>query len=386
MTSQTTSRRSFVLLAASAAFTGLLSGCGGGGGSATQQSAPIPLPLSEDPLFQITDLGLYDQFLPVDLNNRGEILAYGPHPRQGALLRSPNGTVQTLGIPPGIAGSVQQVHKIALNDNGASLVTIVIRDVNDVSHAFFWQNGVAQDIGTLGGAGAAGTDINNQNQIIGYSDILYQGGPGPLSRAFLWQEGRMTVLTMPTDVAFNPLLINDNGTILVYTETRKGSYSYSDAVLANGSLTYLRAPDGAEGSFAARDINNRGQLVGFGGAGGGGISGYLLENGVATNLSVIGGEAEFNDPRAINGFGTVVGGTRPLPLGEGGSAVEIPWKTYGHAFMYQGGRTYDLQTTIPADSGWVLREALDINDRGQIIGRGFFNGEHHSFLLNRQPR
>jgi probable HAF family extracellular repeat protein len=37
---------------------------------------------------------------------------------------------------------------------------------------------------------------------------------------------------------------------------------------------------------------------------------------------------------------------------------------------------------LPADSGWVLSFAVDINDRGQIVGGGFHNGAFHAFLLS----
>ncbi|MES2464864.1 MAG: hypothetical protein V4671_30230 [Armatimonadota bacterium] len=401
-----TSRRSFVLMAASAAFTGLnglLSGCGGG--SATQVSPPVPLPLSQDPLsqdplFQITDLGIYDQFTPSILNNREEIIGYGPERNQGALLRSPNGAMQTLGLPAGVSGPIEEVRRVALNDNGASLVTIVVRESSTgstgsttssnpyLTHTFLWQNGVAQNIGSLGGRHTEGYDLNNRNQIIGFSDILNPGDPGYGTHSFLWQEGRMSELTLPAQRVFNPWGINDNGVMfgeaLTRTTNASNGSGYEEdgaAILANGIVTLLRETNSTEYRFNAMDLNNRGQVVGWAfstkGATSSGGSGYLLENGVATNLSVVGGEVEFNAPAAINGFGSVVGGTLP----KGGWGGHFPWKLIGRAFLYQGGKTYDLQTRIPADSGWVLRGAYDINDRGQILGRGVVDGEGHAFLL-----
>jgi hypothetical protein len=41
----------------------------------------------------------------------------------------------------------------------------------------------------------------------------------------------------------------------------------------------------------------------------------------------------------------------------------------------------DLNTLIPADSGWILLSASHINDMGQIAGNGFLNGVLHAFLL-----
>jgi len=42
---------------------------------------------------------------------------------------------------------------------------------------------------------------------------------------------------------------------------------------------------------------------------------------------------------------------------------------------------YDLNTLIPANSGWVLIAASHINDAGQIVGVGLLNGNLHGFLL-----
>ena len=39
-------------------------------------------------------------------------------------------------------------------------------------------------------------------------------------------------------------------------------------------------------------------------------------------------------------------------------------------FLYTGEQMYDLNTLIPADSGWVLEEATAINTSGQIVGTG----------------
>ncbi len=41
----------------------------------------------------------------------------------------------------------------------------------------------------------------------------------------------------------------------------------------------------------------------------------------------------------------------------------------------------DLNGLIPANSGWFLFDATGINNAGQIVGRGAFNGQIHGFLL-----
>ena len=41
----------------------------------------------------------------------------------------------------------------------------------------------------------------------------------------------------------------------------------------------------------------------------------------------------------------------------------------------------DLNKAITPHSGWILLVASRINDRGEILGRGFYHGYIHVFLL-----
>ncbi|HEV2126074.1 MAG TPA: hypothetical protein VGW38_25235, partial [Chloroflexota bacterium] len=41
----------------------------------------------------------------------------------------------------------------------------------------------------------------------------------------------------------------------------------------------------------------------------------------------------------------------------------------------------DLNDLLPEESGWVLTEARDINNRGQIVGKGIHDGQIRAFLL-----
>ena len=52
-----------------------------------------------------------------------------------------------------------------------------------------------------------------------------------------------------------------------------------------------------------------------------------------------------------------------------------------HALLWENGTMINLQDQIPADSGWVLRQALGINDQGQIAGFGVHEGKIRAFLL-----
>jgi len=50
------------------------------------------------------------------------------------------------------------------------------------------------------------------------------------------------------------------------------------------------------------------------------------------------------------------------------------------AFIYDGTQMIDLNTILPANSGWQLSEATAINNNGQIVGWGLsqWRGSRHS--------
>ena len=77
------------------------------------------------------------------------------------------------------------------------------------THAFLWEDGVMQDLGTLGGAftfSVAGS-INNRGQVVG-ANFMSSGQ----SRAFVWQDGVMTALD-DSDGSSSALGINARGDI-----------------------------------------------------------------------------------------------------------------------------------------------------------------------------
>jgi probable HAF family extracellular repeat protein/VCBS repeat-containing protein len=59
-------------------------------------------------------------------------------------------------------------------------------------------------------------------------------------------------------------------------------------------------------------------------------------------------------------------------------------KTLGssmRAALWIGESLLDLNALVPAESGWTLIEARDVNNRGQIVGYGTFEGEPRAFIL-----
>ncbi len=134
--------------------------------------------------------------------------------------------------------------------------------------------------------------------------------------------------------------------------------------------------------------------------------------GLPTDLPSLGGTT--SEGNGINNHGDVVGDSFPtgsanevavlwpasgsvVPLGTLGGATSSARDINNHgqivgyardstgayrAFLSDAGAAMvDLNSLLPADSGWVLLSANAINDAGQIVGEGTLNGERRAFLL-----
>jgi len=157
--------------------------------------------------------------------------------------------------------------------------------------------------------------------------------------------------------------INDNGQIVGVFLTAEGR---PHAYLYDGGLMTDLGTLGGYGSYPY-DINNRGQVVGYSQAPGGTTHAFVYENGVISDLGTLPG-TRFGYARSINESGQIVG------FAEGAHSM-IP-------FLYDQGQMVDLNSLIPADSGWTLQYAYSINDAGQIVGTGSnISGLGGGFLL-----
>ncbi len=135
--------------------------------------------------------------------------------------------------------------------------------------------------------------------------------------------------------------------------------------------TYPGDPDGA-----ATAINSEGEVVGISGLCDVAVGALTAEhallwkNGQVFNLGSLGGKG-WNTPMAINNRGDIVGFSDLAGDVSGGQL-----NANFHAFLWtrEAGRMIDLGT-LPGDS---LSEALDVNDRGQIVGVSY--PSTHAFL------
>jgi len=127
-------------------------------------------------------------------------------------------------------------------------------------------------------------------------------------------------------------------------------------------------------------INDTGQIVGSSGFVPFVEDGraFLWENGLFSDLGNLANLEGFSSEAFdINDSGQIVGRSQVNSLDPFGNSFSP-----NHAFLWENGTMTDLNSLIPADSGWELFIANDINDVGQITGIGLINGTPRPVLLN----
>jgi probable HAF family extracellular repeat protein len=128
--------------------------------------------------------------------------------------------------------------------------------------------------------------------------------------------------------------------------------------------------------FSSNDINDSGVIVGsrfFPGA----------SERTAFRYPSANNNPQFEDLGPLPLRGGFVG-SHASAINNNGDIVGYSWTKDGltRAFVRKAvGLMQDLTSLIPHISGWLLTQATDINDKGEIIGNGVLNGNHRGFLL-----
>jgi probable HAF family extracellular repeat protein len=328
----------------------------------------VPLHAQSTTTYTITDLGLSETyFRGVDLNELGQVVGGQPN-----------------GIPlcPG-----------CLEGKRAAL----------------WDNGTLTTLGTLpGDVQSYATAINDDTEVFAWS---YPEGWSGSFRIFRWRAGAMREMYPPAGLRSPYVLaVNNAGQAVGYGWTSDGSMR---GILwdRSGMVEALGIIPGDYWSIA-NDINSRGQVVG-----GGYEHAFLWENGRFTDLGTLAGATGAS---AINDLGQIVGASNTqrfsgpyapyhaflwesgvirdlgtLAVGERSGARDINnagqivgvscTRSRCRAVLWEGGVIADLNTLLSAGSGWDLQAVDKINDRGQILAGGIYNGAWHSVLLSPPP-
>ena len=134
-------------------------------------------------------------------------------------------------------------------------------------HAVLWENGKVLNLGSLGGvAWNTPMAINNKGEVVGFSDLSGDGSGDPNFHAFLWTKGSgmKDLGTLSGDAYSEALGINEAGQIVGVSYGV--SFSTSRAFIwENGKMTDLNslvAPSSQLYLLFANDINDHGVIAG----------------------------------------------------------------------------------------------------------------------------
>ncbi len=255
--------------------------------------------------------------------------------------------------------------------NDAGQIVGIARTPDGLRGAFLWQNGAMTNLGNLGGYLTAANGINAAGVVVGEAVTDGDHGSNGGTASFLWQGGAMRNLNYEGNGSF-ATGINGAGQIIGGRLINSGLTSVAYLGTTNGQHTML-APNM---SSSANDINDAGQVVGDAPFSNGSHP-VLWHGGTTIDLGVLGTDSRGGSSgtaRGINSLGQVVGGSS-YPGNSG-------YYYNQHAFLWKNGTLVDLNTFLASDTKWKLYEATAINDSGQIVGFGTYNGEPgHAFLL-----
>ena len=227
----------------------------------------------------------------------------------------------------------------------------------NVHHATLWNETSVTDLGTLGGSFSVARGINNAGQIVGLS----YDADNTIEHATLWQGATVTKLGNYT----NALSIN-NISQAVGAISDDGFSNEQASVFNGNTIVKLSELWGTDTHAYATDINDIGQIVGdsnkFSNNIHSGIARATLWSGTkVTDLGTLGGDKSYAS--AINNNGQIVG------ISDTSNNLEM------HAALWSGNTIVDLGTL-----GGNYSRATDINNLGQVVGLATSNAGQFATL------
>jgi probable HAF family extracellular repeat protein len=223
-------------------------------------------------------------------------------------------------------------------------------------HAFLWEEGAMQDLGTLGGTESRAYFLNERGEVTGisYTNSTPNATTGiPTFDPFLWSHGRMIDLGTLGGTMAGPNAINSRGQVAGLSNLA-GDQTAHPFLWDRGKLKDLGTLGGSYGE--ADGLNDEGAVVGFAYvADDSHVDAFLWENGKMKDLGNPGCDssaAAINNRRQAVGTGLLAG------------------CSIRHALLYQEGERYDLNDLIPPGSNFELVIAWYINEEGVIAGNG----------------
>lgn len=303
----------------------------------------------------------YDYLVVQDFNNLGQIIGYSIGGNYPSFFWDKNTGLVNLsslvGKPNAFPSDINNLGQIA----GTSFIS------DGKSQAFFWDKNIGTiDLGTLGGESSFANAINDLGQVVGGSQK--ENSELAPSNAFIWDK--INGIKSLGETEYNSVAaigINNSGQVLATADVPNSS---NDKVLywdKDSGFIDTGLVQGADNS-RLYGINDLGQIFDYEAG-----RSYVWEKGTGSvDIGTLGGSTFISD---FNNLGQLVGQS-----GTESASRALYWsKSTG---------LVDLDKIL-SDLGWQIDypdaefsiARLDINDAGQILGNGIFNGERRAFLL-----
>jgi len=258
--------------------------------------------------------------------------------------------------------------------------------------------------GTLANSSNQTTGINDSGDVVGYRTV------GSETRAFRWHDGTglEDIPQMSGGNFSNGLAIAANGDAVGWGNSSTGLHGWRASPLGLPGVvamipgSFLDMPCGVNASgqivgssftpsFAqhAVRVNADGTVDDFGSFdgpdGGSNACGIDTDGTVVGQASLNGAQRAFRSSAAgLVNLDSFPGSTSSFAESISGGIVVGEYflaDNSSHAFIADAAGSTDLNTLLPAGSGWVLTSAKAINASGQIAGEGLLNGVRRTFLM-----
>ena len=220
-------------------------------------------------------------------------------------------------------------------------------------------------------------------------------------RAYLYREGALHPLGTLGGRTSHANAVNDSGQVVGASSPTTASDREHAFVWQHQFMRDLGSPGSAASSSDAIDINNRAQIAGNWFEPGGPTRAFLYEDGRMRDLDTLGGDSAMVS--ALSQAGHVLG-VSSGPDGRlynfvfynGGMAALAPAEPFmrardinsagdavGAQYIWSGGLRHDLNSLVA--QGWSVRDAVAINDHGQIAAVGCLQGQCNAVVLAPVP-